>query len=106
MFSCDTYICDDAGNLVLSQPEICEGDHSCRNFLATKRRSLGSVASLQVLGRCAAIHARVSAADARYKLRPPFRMASRLTVDGALPMSLAIARSDRPWARPREMSSR
>jgi hypothetical protein len=46
------------------------------------------------------------AGAARYRRRPPFAATSRLTVEGALPNPDAIARIDRPAARPREISSR
>jgi hypothetical protein len=38
--------------------------------------------------------------------RPPWRITSRLTVEGARPKSAAILRIDGPFERPREMTSR
>lgn len=47
-----------------------------------------------------------SARAARYRLVPPLAATSRLTVEAGRPKARAIARYDRPAARPREMSSR
>jgi len=58
------------------------------------------------LGRRNRRTARRSAAHARYRSRPPFAATSRHTVDAQRPIPRAIARTDRPAARPREISSR
>src|SRR5665809_87322 len=92
--------------MVFSQPAICWGDHRCFSFLPTMALRAVLVASLHVLGRVARDHARWSAGAARYRWRPPCAVTSRLIVDGARPSPAAIARSDRPAARPREISSR
>src|SRR5215217_2959456 len=106
MVSCEIRIASSSGYSLLSQPEICSGDHSCRSFPATTtpRRSL--IASQQFLGRRAHFEACSSALVARYLLRPPLRFTSRHTVEAGRPSRAAIARRDSPAASPREISSR
>ncbi len=69
-------------------------------------RNTGLVASLYALGRVALDHACWSAVAARYRPRPPWAATSRLTDYAERPSPTAIARSDLPAARPREISSR
>src|SRR5215217_9784873 len=106
MVSCEIRIASSSGYSLLSQPEICSGDHSCRSFPATTtpRRSL--IASQQFLGRRAHFEACSSAFWALYLLRPPLRFTSRHTVEAQRPSRAAIVRRDSPAASPREISSR
>ena len=53
-----------------------------------------------------ATQARSSAVPARYRRAPPLRATSRHTVEAARPIPTAITRTDKPSARPREISSR
>ena len=69
-------------------------------------RSTGLPASLHGFGRVARDHAARSARAARYRRRPPLALTSRLTVEGDRPNETAIARTEYPAARPREISSR
>src|SRR2546422_5403816 len=90
-----------AGNSRLSHPEICSGDHWSASFCATRHRSSGQLARRQGFGRSALSQASESASLARYALRPPCRLTSRVTVEGARPSLAAILRIDRPAAIPR-----
>src|SRR4051795_7327855 len=76
----------------------------------TYSRSRGSAASLAVFGRRATSSAFHCATDARYSSLPPrvaaLRRNSREIVDGDRPISRAIARTPRPSARSRAISSR
>jgi hypothetical protein len=78
------------------------GDQRSSSLPSTTSRSREHTASLAGFGRRTA---RRSAAHARYRSGPPFAAASRHTVDGARPTVRAIARTDHPAARPREISS-
>jgi hypothetical protein len=73
---------------------------------STTSRSRGHTASFAGFGRRISRTARRPAAHARYRPGPPFAATSRHTVDGARPTPRAIARTDCPAARPREISSR
>ncbi len=73
---------------------------------STTSRSRGHTASFAGFGLRILRTARRSAAHARYRSRPPFAATSRHTVDGERPIPRAIARTDRPAARSREISSR
>src|SRR5665213_567048 len=95
-----------SGNPNLSHPAICSGDQSKLNLPATTFCRLAFMPSLHCLGRLACSHACESASDARYLFRPPLRAISRLTVEGALPIMIAICRIDALAAMPREISSR
>ena len=95
-----------SGNPNLSHPAICSGDQSKLNLAATTFCRLWFMPSLHCLGRLACSQACESASYARYLFQPPLRAISRLTVDGALPIVIAIWRIDALTARPREISSR
>ncbi len=60
----------------------------------------------QSLGRLARLHVARSESSARYRVLPPFRDTSRLTVEAGRPRRAAMERSESPAARPREISSR
>jgi hypothetical protein len=90
----------------LSQPAICCGDQSNASLAATSSVNATREASFIGFGRVARDHAATSARAARYARGPPLAETSRHTVEGERPSAAAIARSDRPAARPREISSR
>jgi hypothetical protein len=73
---------------------------------STTSRNRGHTASFAGFGLRILRTARRSASHARYRSRPPFAATSRHTVDAQRPIPRAIARTDRPAARPREISSR
>jgi hypothetical protein len=106
MVSCDTCITVPVGNRRRSQPAICSGDQRSSSLSSTMARSPGRRPSFVCFGRQARPQAARSAVSARYWRRPPLPATSRDTVDGARPSTPAIVRSDRPAARPREISSR
>ena len=106
MVSWDTHKLSSAGNSRLSHPEICSGDQSRAGFSITRHRSSGWSARRHGFGRGANSQARASAPVARYEPRPPWRAASRLTVDGEHPKLAAMRRIDCPAAIPREIASR
>src|SRR5215203_2034003 len=106
MVSCEIRIASSSGYSLLSQPEICSGDHSSRSFSATTTRRRSLIASQHLLGRRARFEACSSAFWARYLLRPPLRFTSLHTVEAQRPSRAAIVRRDSPAASPREISSR
>jgi hypothetical protein len=55
--ACDTCLCASAGNVRLSQPATCSGDHLRRSFADTAWPNAGWQASLHGLGRRARFHA-------------------------------------------------
>src|SRR5712692_3254279 len=89
-----------AGNSRLSHPEICSGDHWSASFCATRHRSSGQLARRQGFGRSALSQASESASLARYALRPPCRLTSRVTVEGARPSLAAILRIESTRGNP------
>ena len=83
------------------------GDHLRSSQSCTWFRSTRSAASFAVFGRRARSSAAPWAATARYRPRVVrSRATSRQTVLAGLPSPTAIARSDRPAARPSAISSR
>lgn len=75
-----------------SHPAICCGAHLASSFVATTRHNSGCCTSLHRFGRSARSHAARSAETARYALRPPWRLTSRLTVEAGRPSSRVAAR--------------
>ena len=89
-----------------SQPEICCGAQRCASCWATNAQSSGLRASLHGCGRsvnCCALH---SASTGRHRLRPPWRLISRLTVDADRPIRFEISRSDTSSSKPIAMNLR
>ena len=87
-------------------PKRSAPDQSSWSFRVTSALSDRFATSTGVFGLLAFDAARSSARAARYFLRPPFLVTSRLTVEGGPSSREAIARMLRPLASPREISSR